>query len=89
MCFKLLCISSYSGVFDIAHPPSWKIIRNESCINANVNFRLEKAFIFYCGDKITAILVIFCTNTKYASVLIEALRSTDLRLFQWLDDLKA
>lgn len=76
-------------VFDIAHLPSYKITRNESCINSNVNFRVEKAFIFYCGDKTTGFGVISCTNTKYVPVLIEALQSTDLRLFLWLDDLKA
>lgn len=54
--------------------------QNESCINSNVNFRLEKTLIFYCGDKTTGFWVISCTNTKYAPVLIEALQSADLRL---------
>lgn len=68
-------------VFDIAHLPSYKITRNESCINSNVNFRVEKAFIFYCGNKTTGFGVISCTNTKYVPVLIEAYKALTLDFF--------
>lgn len=83
-----MCKSPYSIVFDIAHLPSYEITRNESCINSNVNLRLKKALIFYYGDEVTGFLVIPCTNAKYLPRFLEALQSTDLRLFLWLDVLK-
>lgn len=79
---------SPSIAFAITHLPSYKITRNESCINSNVNLRLNKALIFYYGDKVTGFLVISFTNAKYLPVFLEALQSTDLRLFLWLDVLK-
>lgn len=83
-----MCKSPYSIVNDITHLPSYKITRNESFINTDVNLRLKKALIFYYGDKVTGFLAISCTNAKYLPVFLEALQSTDFRLFLWLDVLE-